>query len=220
MVKNKKVFTPPPGTILPGITRNSALAILRDLKIKAIEKEISVQELKRADELFFAGTAVEVCPIGMVDGTKIGNGKTGPITKTIKDLYNRIVRGQEKRYMVLIGGWAFDYRVFNMLDLPYNYIFFDGEPAVNGIVNGPFEMQEGMNKFLNDNSFTGSGYGIMVGDSENVVLNRNYSCNEGVLMDQDISCTIYEITGVGNTASDIDVFCNVPDGFIAQQCPT
>ncbi|MHC4195150.1 MAG: alpha/beta fold hydrolase, partial [Planctomycetota bacterium] len=33
----------------------------------------------------------------------------------------------EKQYLVLVAGWAFDYRIFNSLDLPYNYCFFEGD---------------------------------------------------------------------------------------------
>lgn len=33
----------------------------------------------------------------------------------------------EKQYLVLIAGWAFDCRIFNSLDLPYNYCFFEGD---------------------------------------------------------------------------------------------
>ncbi|MBU2578793.1 branched-chain amino acid transaminase [Patescibacteria group bacterium] len=99
LVKNKKVYTPKRGSILPGITRDSVLALLKDLKIPFKEKEISPKELKFCDELFFTGTAVEICPIGKVDNTFINNGRIGEITKIVKDLYCRVVRGLEKKYL-------------------------------------------------------------------------------------------------------------------------
>ncbi len=38
---------------------------------------------------------------------------------------------KKKNHLVLIPGWAFDYRIFAALDLPYNYFFFCDESTVN-----------------------------------------------------------------------------------------
>ena len=43
----------------------------------------------------------------------------------------KFIDRKQKRYMVLIGGWAFDNNIFDTLDLPYNYIYFNGETSVN-----------------------------------------------------------------------------------------
>ncbi|MHB8562098.1 MAG: branched chain amino acid aminotransferase, partial [Thermoplasmataceae archaeon] len=51
-----------------------------------------------ADEIFLAGTAAEVTPVINVDGLKVGEGKTGKITTSVSDMYDRIVRGKEKKY--------------------------------------------------------------------------------------------------------------------------
>ena len=99
IVKDKKLFTPLAGSILPGITRDSILKVAKNLNIETQEKKISLKEIKRADEAFFTGTAVEICPIGKIDDILINNGKIGEITKQIKDLYQRIIRGKEKKYL-------------------------------------------------------------------------------------------------------------------------
>ncbi len=99
MVKKGKLFTPLPKTILPGITRNTVFHIAKDLKIKVIEKNIRPSELKKADEAFFCGTAAEITPIGQIDEVKINQGKIGPLTSKIKTLYQRIVRGEEEKYL-------------------------------------------------------------------------------------------------------------------------
>jgi branched-chain amino acid aminotransferase len=49
--------------------------------------------LYAADELFYAGTAVEVSPISSVDRIPVGKGERGPITKKIQDAFFSIVRG-------------------------------------------------------------------------------------------------------------------------------
>lgn len=98
IVKGNKIFTPSKGYILPGITRNSIIKISKDMGIKVLEKKISVDELKKADEIFFTGTAVEVCPVVKVDGHKMGDGSPGSITLKLKESYGRIVRGKDEKY--------------------------------------------------------------------------------------------------------------------------
>ena len=85
-------------SILMGVTRSSVLEIARDLGIEAKVADISVDDLKTADELFFSGTAVEVTAIREVDGHVVGNGKPGPITRRIQDTFNQAVRGELPQY--------------------------------------------------------------------------------------------------------------------------
>lgn len=99
MVRDNKLYTPPLGTILPGITRASIIEIAKDLGISVEEKRITPQELKSANEVFFTGTAVEICPIGQIDDVLINNGKMGEITKKIKGFFEKIVRAEEKKYL-------------------------------------------------------------------------------------------------------------------------
>jgi len=99
MVKENKLFTPSAGSILPGITRDTIFSIAQDLSIEAEEKKIVLEEIKNADEAFFAGTAVEVCPIGQIDEALIGNGDMGEITRRVKSLYQDIVCGKKEKYL-------------------------------------------------------------------------------------------------------------------------
>jgi len=99
IVKNKKIFTPFKFSILPGITRETVFKIAKDLKLSVKEKKITSKELKSSDEVFFSGTAAEICPIGQIDKTIINNGKIGKITSQIRDLYRKIIHGEEKKYL-------------------------------------------------------------------------------------------------------------------------
>jgi branched-chain amino acid aminotransferase len=99
IAKDNQLFTPERGSILPGITRDSIIKIARDSGIKVIEKKITPKELKLADEAFFVGTAVEVCLIKKVDNILINKGKIGKITKKIREIYQKIIRGKEKKYL-------------------------------------------------------------------------------------------------------------------------
>jgi branched-chain amino acid aminotransferase len=84
--------------ILMGITRDTMLQLARDLSIPTRVASITVADLTSADELFFSGTAVEVTPVREVDGTVIGDGTPGPITKRIQETFFAIVRGQRSEY--------------------------------------------------------------------------------------------------------------------------
>lgn len=98
MVKKNILYTPKLGAILPGITRKTVMDLAKDFKIKVVEKNITPQELKKADEVFFTGTAAEITPISQIDKTIINNGQIGKITDLIKNNYSKIVRGQNKKY--------------------------------------------------------------------------------------------------------------------------
>jgi branched-chain amino acid aminotransferase len=51
-----------------------------------------------ADEAFFCGTGVEVMPIGTIDHRAVGDGQAGPIASQIREVYGRVVRGEEAKY--------------------------------------------------------------------------------------------------------------------------
>lgn len=101
LVKDGKLITPNSKGALHGVTRNTILEIGKDLKIKTLEKNVNLKEVKNADELFFCGTATEIAPIISVDDKKIGDGKIGSITSRLRDKYYDIVRGKDEKY----GKW-------------------------------------------------------------------------------------------------------------------
>ena len=79
--------------ILPGITRDSILKIAEDLRIPFKESVIPREMLYIADEVFFAGTAVEVTPIRSVDHIQVGKGVAGPITRKLQEEFFAITSG-------------------------------------------------------------------------------------------------------------------------------
>jgi branched-chain amino acid aminotransferase len=96
IVKNGTVVTPPLSNgPLPGITRDTIMALCRDLKIPVSEQVIPREMLYISDELFFVGTAVEVTPIRSVDHIKVGSGSRGPITKQLQDEFFAITSGKK-----------------------------------------------------------------------------------------------------------------------------
>ncbi len=92
LVKDGILYTPPVGaSLLKGITRDSIIKIANTLKIEVKEEFIPREMLYIADEVFFAGTAAEVTPIGSIDKVRIGDGNIGPISKKIRDTFFDIV---------------------------------------------------------------------------------------------------------------------------------
>ena len=89
MIKNGKVFTPPPTSgLLPGITRHAVIGIIKKYtKNKLYEKNVTPTILLNADELFLTNSGFEIIPVVKVGNTKIGKGKPGPFTKFIHALY-------------------------------------------------------------------------------------------------------------------------------------
>jgi len=100
IVKNGMIKTPPlDADILNGITRNSVIQLIRSNGIKLIEKNITVNELLKADEVFMTGTAAEVKSVTKIDRTSIGKGKPGIITKTLQKSFMDIVMGKDQRFV-------------------------------------------------------------------------------------------------------------------------
>jgi len=99
IIKNGIIKTPPLNAdILNGITRDTVIKLIRANKIKLIEKNITVKELLKADEVFMTGTAAEVKSVSKINGTRIGNGKIGDITKTLQESFMNVVMGKDQKF--------------------------------------------------------------------------------------------------------------------------
>jgi branched-chain amino acid aminotransferase len=82
------------GTSLAGITRDSIIALARDLDIAVQEQEVPRETLYTADEAFFSGTAAEVTPIRSVDRIPVGAGRAGPVTRRLQQRFMQTVHGE------------------------------------------------------------------------------------------------------------------------------
>ena len=92
------------GSILPAVTRDSVITLLRDLGYKVTERRVDVDELFEAhkagklDEVFGTGTAAVISPVGLLDrdGEKIviNNGEIGKISQMLYDTLTGIQWGR------------------------------------------------------------------------------------------------------------------------------
>jgi len=100
IIRNDMIYTPySANSVLEGITRNTAITIARDMGYEFAERPISRTELYMSDELFLTGTAAEIIAVTNIDGHQIGNGKEGPVTKSIREMYTKLVSAGVKKYM-------------------------------------------------------------------------------------------------------------------------
>jgi branched-chain amino acid aminotransferase len=94
LVRDDRLVTPRiTDAILEGVTRHTVIGIGAELGVPVEEREVDATELYVAQELFFAGTNMEVQPITEIDGYRLGGGRIGPITAQIQRRYFELVRG-------------------------------------------------------------------------------------------------------------------------------
>ncbi|HBD97860.1 MAG: D-amino acid aminotransferase [Gemmatimonadetes bacterium] len=90
------VTHPTTNQILPGITRGVVLDLAAADGIPVEQRPIQVEELGAAEELFFTGTTGEVRPCVGVDGTPVGDGRVGTITKRLSQLFRAEVEAAKE----------------------------------------------------------------------------------------------------------------------------
>jgi branched-chain amino acid aminotransferase len=98
VVRHGKVITPVTAPVLEGITRHTIFTIAKDLGREVLERPISRDQLYTADEVFVCGTAAECIGLSEIDFRRIGDGKTGPVTREIQNVYHDLIRGKVAKY--------------------------------------------------------------------------------------------------------------------------
>ena len=84
IVKGNKIITHPANKeILKGVTRTVLINLIHSLGLKLTEKEFSLKELYKSDEVFITSSGSLVTPIIQIDNIKINNKKIGNITKNL-----------------------------------------------------------------------------------------------------------------------------------------
>jgi len=97
LVQNGAIYTPPlSSSVLPGITRDSVIALIRELGLKIVEETIPREMLYVADEVFFTGSAAEITPIRSIDKIIIGSGRRGPVVQKLQDAFFAYINGERE----------------------------------------------------------------------------------------------------------------------------
>ena len=93
LVRHGLLTTPPlDAGILEGITRNAVMELAEQAGLPVAATPLTKHDVYIADECFLTGTAAEVVPVVKVDDRPIGNGKPGPITRRLTELFHKLVR--------------------------------------------------------------------------------------------------------------------------------
>ncbi len=100
IVRGGRLITPPTSDAgaLRGITQSSVETIAADLGHEVIYEQIVRTDLYTAEEAFLTGTAAEIVPIRAVDDRVVGEGRPGPLTRQIQEMYFTTVRGEVDQY--------------------------------------------------------------------------------------------------------------------------
>ncbi|WP_239254880.1 D-amino-acid transaminase [Listeria ilorinensis] len=90
IIKNGELWTHgADNLILNGITRQVINQVAREAGITVHEADFTIQDLEAADEIFISSTTLEVTPIIDLNGVIVGDGKRGPVTARIHELFEK-----------------------------------------------------------------------------------------------------------------------------------
>jgi branched-chain amino acid aminotransferase len=106
MIRHGRLITPARSdNVLEGITLASVVELAREeLGLEIIERTIDRTELYIADEVFLTGTAAHLSAVTEVDRRAVGDGKVGPITRKLQDLFFDVIRGRNAKYERWVHG--------------------------------------------------------------------------------------------------------------------
>ncbi len=100
IVRHGRLITPTPAdNVLEGITAQSVVELAaKELGVETVERQIDRTELYIADEIFMTGTAAHLTPVTEVDRRVVGNGRPGPITGRLSQIFFDCIRGKNEKY--------------------------------------------------------------------------------------------------------------------------
>jgi branched-chain amino acid aminotransferase len=100
LVKNSVLYTPLLNTpVLPGVMRKTVCEIASKNSIQLAEKDLNIDDLLDANEVFLTNVIMEIMPVAGVEKHTVGDGKVGTMTRKLKEYFDGFVRenyGQNK----------------------------------------------------------------------------------------------------------------------------
>jgi branched-chain amino acid aminotransferase len=89
-VQGRRLLTPSIDSgILEGITRGVVLDLAKRDGLAVVESILGVNEIERSDELFLTSSTREIVPIVRVGGRAVGNGRPGPVTRSLLEAFRK-----------------------------------------------------------------------------------------------------------------------------------
>ncbi len=100
--KDGQLFTPKTGNILPGITRSTLMELCQELNVDVIEKDITAEELYKADLAFFCGTASEITRINSINGEVFNKKWEESVGHNLHHIYQQKVMFDEYQGLTIV----------------------------------------------------------------------------------------------------------------------
>lgn len=98
LLKNSVLHTPALGTpVLPGIARKAVCQIAERQSIALVEKDLHIDDVLEADEIFLTNVIMEVLPVIQVEKHTIGQGKVGAVTQELRRRFTEMIEEECRR---------------------------------------------------------------------------------------------------------------------------
>jgi len=95
LVKDSVLHTPPIETpVLAGISRKTVCQIALTNSIKLVEKDLSIDDVLAADEIFLTNVIMQIMPVTAVEKHTVSDGKVGTMTKRLQKSFDEFVESQ------------------------------------------------------------------------------------------------------------------------------
>jgi D-alanine transaminase len=73
--------------ILPGCTRKAVVKLAEERQLRVEERPFTIEEALAAKEVFITSATLFVQPVVSIDGKKVADGKPGPMTRRLREIY-------------------------------------------------------------------------------------------------------------------------------------
>ena len=78
--------------ILPGCTRKAVVALAEERQLRVEERAFTIEEALAAKEAFITSATLFVQAVVSIDGKPVANGKPGPMTHRLREIYVEFAR--------------------------------------------------------------------------------------------------------------------------------
>ena len=82
------------GSILPGITRDLVVELLRDSSYGCMETTVTEKELRSADEIWITSSTIGIVPVVILDGNAVGDGRPGKSWSEADAIYQAYINNE------------------------------------------------------------------------------------------------------------------------------
>lgn len=93
-VLDSQVSTPPGEQVLAGVTRDVLIGLAADHGVRIREAPLALADLPRWRECFITSTSRHVMPITVIDGRPVGDGRVGPMTQRLAEVFEQYFGSQ------------------------------------------------------------------------------------------------------------------------------